>query len=230
MATLRSGLVIAGAYADKVRRVMFAQLKNEMKEGKLKSSDVAYGVAKLNKVLYKVFVEGLKVDKGDVVRITIDYDVGEGGIVWDWNSLKVEVFRRVPQEEVDSAIRSVISSAEEIAEGAVEYSVEKLGETEDGDHIYVLKLGDRAVGAFEVLPIDDEFAYIKKGAAVDPSPMVIEKVRVPLNGGGIDEAIRKNVDLFTKEARYVERLEAEELMNYIMGRVKTPEKAAEGGS
>jgi hypothetical protein len=223
MTTLRSGLVIAGAYADKVRRVMFAQLKNEMKEGKLKSSDVAYSVAKLNKVLYKVFVEGLKVDKGDVVRITIDYDVSEEGIVWNWNTLKIEVFRRVPQEEVDNAVKAVISSAEEIAEGIVEYSVEKLGETEDGDHIYVLKLGDRTVGAFEVLPIDDEFAYIKKGAAVDPSPMVIEKVRVPLEGGGIDEAIKRNVELFTKEASYVERAEAEELMNYIIRRVKAPE-------
>ncbi|MEM3904707.1 MAG: DUF2258 domain-containing protein, partial [Sulfolobales archaeon] len=38
MPTLRSGYIIVGAYADKVRRVAFAQLKDSVKEGVLKSS------------------------------------------------------------------------------------------------------------------------------------------------------------------------------------------------
>ena len=220
MPTLRSGLVIAGAYADKLRRTMFAQLKNDIREGRIKASDVAYHVAQLNKVLYRIFVEKLKVDKGDVVRINIDYELTDEGIKWDFTSLKIEVFKRVPQEEVDSVVSSVVGEAETIMERAVEYQAVKIGETEDGDNIFVLKLGDREVGAFEVVPIDNEFAYLKKGAALDPSPMIVEKVRIPLNGGSVEDAISRNIELLTKNARYVEREEAEELINYIKSRVQ----------
>ena len=108
MPVLRSGLVIAGAYADKVRRVMFAQLKNEVKGGKLKISDIAYAVAQLNKVLYKVFVDKLRIGKGDVVRITIDYEVRNLSITWEWSSLEIEVFRRVPEEDVEKAVKTVL--------------------------------------------------------------------------------------------------------------------------
>jgi len=220
MPTLRSGLVIAGAYADKLRRTMFAQLKNDIREGRVKASDVAYHVAQLNKVLYRIFVEKLKVDKGDVVRINIDYELTDEGIKWDFTSLKIEVFKRVPQEEVDSVVSSVVGEAETIMERAVEYQAVKIGETEDGDNIFVLKLGDREVGAFEVVPIDNEFAYLKKGAALDPSPMIVEKVRIPLNGGSVEDAISRNIELLTKNARYVEKDEAEELINYIKSRVQ----------
>ncbi|HDJ50596.1 MAG TPA: DUF2258 domain-containing protein [Thermoprotei archaeon] len=220
MPTLRSGLVIAGAYADKLRRTMFAQLKNDIREGRIKASDVAYHVAQLNKVLYRIFVEKLKVDKGDVVRINIDYELTDEGIKWDFTSLKIEVFKRVPQEEVDSVVSSVVGEAETIMERAVEYQAVKIGETEDGDNIFVLKLGDREVGAFEVVPIDNEFAYLKKGAALDPSPMIVEKVRIPLNGGSVEDVISRNIELLTKNARYVEREEAEELINYIKSRVQ----------
>ena len=220
MPTLRSGLVIAGAYADKLRRTMFAQLKNDIREGRIKASDVAYHVAQLNKVLYRIFVEKLKVDKGDVVRINIDYELTDEGIKWDFTSLKIEVFKRVPQEEVDSVVSSVVGEAETIMERTVEYQAVKIGETEDGDNIFVLKLGDREVGAFEVVPIDNEFAYLKKGAALDPSPMIVEKVRIPLNGGSVKDAISRNIELLTKNARYVEREEAEELINYIKSRVQ----------
>jgi len=220
MPTLRSGLVIAGAYADKLRRAMFAQMKNELKEGKIKANDVAYSVAQLNRVLYKIFVENLKVDKGDVVRVNIDYDVEDSTIKWNWNSMKIEVFRRVSEEEIEGALKPIVQEAEEIVRGAVEYNVEKLGETEDGDHIYVLKLGENVVGAFEVIPIDTDFAYVKKGAATEPSPMVIEKIRIPIEEGAIDESIRRNIELFTSKAKYVERSEAEGLINYITQRVK----------
>jgi len=220
MPTLRSGFVIAGAYADKLRRTMFAQLRNEIKEKKIKSSDVAFHVAQLNKVLYRLFVDELKIDKGDVVRITIDYELTDKGIEWKFDTLKVEVFRRVPQEEVDAAVKKVIGQATEIMSAAVEYVAEKLGETEDGDQIFVLKLGDRVVGAFEVLAIDNDFAYIKKGAAIEPSPMIIEKIKLQLDGRSIEDVIKDSIEVFTKEAKYVEREEAERLINYIMSRIE----------
>lgn len=223
-ATLRSGLVIAGAYADKLRRVMFAQLRNDVKEGKIKTGDIAYAVAQLNRVLYRVFVDNLKIDKGDAVRITIDYEVKDSSINWDWNSLRIEVFKRIPDEEVEGAIKPVLQEVEEIVKGAVEYSVEKLGETEDGDLIYVLKLGDNTVGAFEVVPINNELIYVKKGAATDPSPMIIERVKVGAEGD-IDSSLKKNIGVFTSKARYVDRAEAEELINYITGRIKRSTKS-----
>ncbi len=220
MPTLRSGFVIAGAYADKLRRTMFAQLRNEIKEKKIRSSDVAFHVAQLNKVLYRLFVDELKIDKGDVVRITIDYELTDGGIEWKFDTLKVEVFRRIPQEEVNAAVKKVVGQATEIMSAAVEYVAEKLGETEDGDQIFVLKLGDRVVGAFEMLAIDNDFAYIKKGAAIEPSPIIIEKIKLQLDGKSIEEVIKDSIEVFTREAKYVEREEAEHLINYIMSRIE----------
>ncbi len=228
MPTLRSGLVIAGAYADKLRRTAFAQLKGAMKEGTLSASDIAYHVAQLNKVLYRILVDELKINKGDVVRIIIDYEIKDKSIEWKFETLKIEAFRRIPDEEVDSIVKRVIESAVSIMEAAVEYTVEKIGETADGDLIYLMKLGDREVGAFEVIQINEEFAYIKKGAALEPNPMIIEKVRVPLEGKGIDEALRDNINVFTKSARYVSRDEAEKLINYIKGRAGVkPEEVSE---
>jgi hypothetical protein len=230
--TLRSGLVIAGAYADKLRRVAFAQLKNRIKEGVISAKDVAYHVAQLNKLLYKILVETLKIDKGDVVRISINYRVAEGRIEWDFASLKIEVFRRVPQEEVDEAVRKVVERAGEVIEETVSYKIEKIGETEDGDMIFVMKLGDSEVGAFEVIQVDSDFAYIKKGAATDPSPMIIEKVRIPLEGGDIETAIANNIDKLTEKAKYVSLSEANRVIEYIKKRVierteETPQEMGE---
>jgi len=228
MPTLRSGLVIAGAYADKLRRAAFAQLKSAIKEGTIKANEVAYYVAQLNKVLYRIFVDELKIDKGDVVRVSIDYDLEPGKIIWKFDTLKIEAFRRIPDAQVDEVVKKVVSEAESIMAAAVEYSIEKLGETEDGDIIYVLKLGDREVGAFEVVTIDTEIAYIKKGAAVEPSPMVIEKVKIMTEGRTIEDAIKENIAEFTRSARYVSREEASKLIDYIKSRIlgaKTAEEA-----
>lgn len=217
--TLRSGLVIAGAYADKLRRVAFAQMKNLIKEGVLSAKDVAYHVAQLNKLLYRILVDTIRIDKGDVVRISINYRVVDGRIEWDFGSLKIEAFRRIPQEEVDEAVKEVVERAREIIEEAVTYRIEKIGETEDGDMIFVMKLGETEVGAFEVIPIDSDFAYIKKGAATDPSPMIIEKVRIPLEGGDIESAIANNVGKLTEKAKYVSLSEATHIIDYIKRRV-----------
>jgi len=227
MPTLRSGLVIAGAYADKLRRTAFAQLKSAIKEGTIKANEVAYYVAQLNKVLYRIFVDELKIDKGDVVRVSIDYDLEPGKIIWKFDTLKIEAFRRVPDAQVDEIVKKVVSEAERIMAAAVEYSIEKLGETEDGDLIYVLKLGDREVGAFEVVVIDAEMAYIKKGAAIEPSPMIIEKVKIMTEGRAIEDAIKENIAEFTRSARYVSREEASKLIDYIKSRILGAKAAGE---
>ena len=71
MQRLSTGLVIAGAYADKVRRTLFAQTRQYNIDG----SEVIRASAGLNRFLYKIIVEKLRTEKRDVVRIKIDYDI-----------------------------------------------------------------------------------------------------------------------------------------------------------
>lgn len=219
MPRLSSGFVIAGAYAFKIRRTAFAQLKEAMKEGIVKSGDVAYGVAQLNKLLYSILVEGLKVDKGDVVRIVVDYEVAPGRIDWKLDTLKIEAFRRVPEDEIKKVVESGLSKAEAIMAGIVEYSVEKIGDTEDGDVVLAIKLGDREVGALVLTPVDEEFAYIKKAAVIEPSPLIVEKQKVPLDGRAVEEAVRSNIAILTTAARYVSDEEARRLYELVKRRV-----------
>ena len=83
MPRLSSGLIIAGAYANKIRRVMFAMEKG------LDSKEIARAVGELNATLFHL-VRDLGIDKGDIVRITIEYRVEEGRIVWDWDTLEIQ--------------------------------------------------------------------------------------------------------------------------------------------
>jgi len=219
MPRLSSGLVIAGAFADKIRRTIYAQLRDMIKEGAIRSSDVAYSVAQLNKLLYSILVENLKVEKGDVVRIILDYEVSEGRLEWKLESLKIELFRRVPTEEVQKALDLVLPRAKAIMEGIVEYSVERLGETEDGDVVLSIKLGDSEVGALVATPINGEFLYIKKAAMVAPSPSIVERQRVPLNGKTVEEAVKSSIAILTTSARYVTDEEARRLYEVIKRRV-----------
>jgi len=216
---LSSGLVIAGAFADKIRRTVFAQLRDVIKEGAIKSGDVAYSVAQLNKLLYSILVENLKVEKGDVVRIIVDYEVSEGKLEWKLDTLRIELFRRVPTEEVQRAIDLVLPKAKAIMEGIVEYSVERLGETEDGDVVLSIKLGDREVGALVATPINGEFLYIKKAAMVAPSPSIVERQRVPLDGKTVEEAVKSNIGILTTTARYVTDEEARRMYEVIKRRI-----------
>ncbi len=104
---LSSGYIIVGAYADKIRRTLFAQLKDRIKSGEIDSKDVAKAAADLNRLLYEVLVRRLKLDKGDVVRIIVEYDLN-GEIRWNLDSLRVEVFRRIPEDEVRPILEEVV--------------------------------------------------------------------------------------------------------------------------
>lgn len=107
---LSSGLVIAGAYADKIRRTLFAQLRDLVKQDKEIAREVARASAELNIVLYNILVNELRIEKGDVVRIRVNYSIDPRTkkISWDYNSLKVEAFKRIPDEQVTATVHGVV--------------------------------------------------------------------------------------------------------------------------
>jgi len=106
-----TGLVIAGAYADKVRRTLFAQLKDAIKQDKEFAREVARATAELNVVLYNILIEELKISKGDVVRVRINYRVDPGKrVTWLYDTLRVEAFKRVPDESVEKVVNNVVST------------------------------------------------------------------------------------------------------------------------
>lgn len=222
MARLSSGFVIAGAYADKIRRTMFAQLRDYIKRDKEWGQKIALAVAQLNRLLYSVLVEQLKIDKGDVVRVRIEYDIDEAGknIVWRWDTLAVEVFRRISQEQVDSIVKQVTAKAYEVALAAVTYDVSKLGETFDGDIVFSIKLGEREVGAAIITTFNESLAVLKRGAVVEPTPAIFEKVRLEIQPGkSIEDSLKSALSLVMQAARHVGYDEALKIMNAIRERV-----------
>ncbi len=108
MPTLSTGLVIAGAYADKLRRTLFAQLRNDVKEGKVSNQEVARAAAEMNQLLFHILVEDLKMEKGDAVRVRVDYSVEDGTIKWNLSTLTVEAFKRMNDDEVQSIVKKRI--------------------------------------------------------------------------------------------------------------------------
>jgi len=108
---LNTGIVIAGAYDDKVRRTLYAQLSSMVKASKDFAKEVARASGELNKLLYHILIEELKTEKGDAVRVRVKYivDEKESRIKWLYDTLKVEVFKRIPDENVEKAVSKVLS-------------------------------------------------------------------------------------------------------------------------
>jgi hypothetical protein len=102
--TVRTGYVSAGGYAYKVRKVLYAQLKHLVQTGKVDTKEVARAAGYLNTLLYHLVVEQMGFSKSDALRITVNYSVRNGMIEWDLDSLKVEMFKRVEDEQVSKAL------------------------------------------------------------------------------------------------------------------------------
>jgi hypothetical protein len=214
MVLLSTGFIIAGAYADKVRKTLFAQLRDHMKRGEVSAQEVARAAAELNRALYHILVERLKSDKGDVVRAKIEYDVEGGRVVWDYNTLQLEVFKRVPDEEVQRVLRETTSEISKLLERAIAYNVERAAVTSYGDYLFRVKIDDKVVGALTVTTIDNEVAIVR-GAVLEPTPVIIDKSKVPLEGKSVEEVVSSNLANLVKSARNVELAEAERALKGI---------------
>lgn len=109
--SITTGLIIAGAYADKLRKTLFAQVREYVKTGQLRQEEVARAAGELNSLLFRLIVEGLGLSKGDVVRIRAAYYISEGRIRWDLTNLQVEAFKRVSEEEVSRILSTLIQKS-----------------------------------------------------------------------------------------------------------------------
>ncbi|MEB3859784.1 MAG: DUF2258 domain-containing protein [Desulfurococcales archaeon] len=224
MATLRSGLVIAGGYADKIRRALFAQLRDRVKSGELSNSEVARAAGELNRFLFELLVNKLNVDKGDVVRVSIDYDVEESTIKWDYRTLQVQVWRRVPDEEVARVLEESVERAGEILAEEIRFEAVKLGDTDTEDIVYEIRYGGKPVGALLVTPLDGEI--IVRGAVAEPTPLHLKRTRIE----GVDDPddyIRENISAIMQRAENVERREAERVVREITSFIRPREEEEE---
>jgi len=115
MPKLMTGFVRAAGYANKTRKVLFA-----ITRGKITPEEVVRASAELNQYLFKKFQE-LNVKKEDVVRIEANFEIKDGKIVWDYDSLKIEIYKREEEERLSEAMREV-----EESEKALELVIDEL--------------------------------------------------------------------------------------------------------
>ncbi len=103
---MSTGFVRASAYDGKVRRVLFAITKDL----KLPENEVLRAAAEFNK---RVFEELQKrgADKRDVVRISCEFDVKDGKIEWNWDTLNIEIYKE--SEEIGATMSALMAQIEE---------------------------------------------------------------------------------------------------------------------
>ncbi|HIQ49745.1 MAG TPA: DUF2258 domain-containing protein [Nanoarchaeota archaeon] len=207
---LSSGYIIVGAYADKVRRILFAQLKDYIKNKEISSQDIAKASGDLNKLLYEIFVNKLKLDKGDVVRIMVEYELVNNKINWKLDTLNIEVFKRMPEEEIKPVITDAISRIEELEEvEQTKFNIEKAGKTELGDIVYFVKVEGEFVGALILTPLNGE--GLVRGAIIKPNPIAIDKTKIK-----ITENIERTLsELVEQKGREIDEATAEKIVNEI---------------
>jgi len=154
-----TGIVLMSGYAHKLRRVIFAQISNLIKEGKITKEQANTDVGLLNRKLYKILVEELKLDRTDIVRIKGEYEILDGKIVWKYDKITIEVWKK-DTEQSEKATELIRKEAEkpqeEKSEGEAEkYSARKIGTTIIGEEIYEILKNDESVGAIRVMKLDD---------------------------------------------------------------------------
>ena len=224
MPTLMTGYVIAGAYADKVRRTLFAQTRDLVKSGTLTPQEVARAAGELNRILYEIFVNKLKTDKGDVVMVNIEYNIEDNRIVWNYDKLEVRVWRRERDDVVARALSEVKMVARELAVKVIQFEVARIGETEGGDIVYSLKLAGKEVGAFLLTPLDEDKAVVR-GAVLEPTPLLLKRQLIDIQPP-VDDFIAKNIGAIMAKATNVEIGEADKAIREIKALVEALKKPA----
>lgn len=107
---LSTGYVRASGYAHKIRRVLFALARK-----KVEPKEIIRASAELNQRIFEEF-QRLNVSKEDVVRITVEFQIRDGSIVWDCDSLRIEVYRKGEEERLAKAMEEVEERERELEE------------------------------------------------------------------------------------------------------------------
>lgn len=107
---LSTGFVKASSYAHKVRRVLFALARK-----KVEPKEIIRASAELNQRIFEEF-QRLNVSKDDVVRITIEFRIEDGSIVWDYDSLRIEVYKKGEEEKLARAMEEIEERERELEE------------------------------------------------------------------------------------------------------------------
>jgi len=107
---LRTGIIPAARFADKVRRVTLAAFK------KTAPRDVIVrDVAEFNKALYETIVNKMKCEKGDLIRIVVEasYDEDSKRIVFGEPVIERYVPENQVRKEYEEKIRALEKELEE---------------------------------------------------------------------------------------------------------------------
>ncbi|GBC75205.1 hypothetical protein HRbin06_00521 [archaeon HR06] len=188
MPTLSTGLVLVGAYSDKVRKTLFAQFSEEIKKNEINPQEIARASAELNRALYRLIVDELSSDKGDIVRIKVDYSLEAGKIIWKYDTLKVEYFKRVADTEIAKRVEAFKSRITEILAEKPQYELKPLAFTILGENIIEVNLKGKRIGVIGAQKVNN--MVFVRGASIYPQSMIL---RARIQGEG------EIIDILSKE-------------------------------
>jgi len=122
---IRSGLVRASGYANKIRRVAFATFK-----GAVDNQEIVRAAAELNMKLFDLIREH-NIQKNYIIRIEVPYKItADNKIEWDYDNVKIEVF--VPTVVIEgNEVRLVEAAESEKFENTYEEYEAEHGEEEE---------------------------------------------------------------------------------------------------
>lgn len=211
MTRLSTGFVIVGAYAKKLRKTLFAQLKDKIKDKEI-ANKLAYSSAQLNKLLFEVIVNKLKLEKGDLVKIVIEYEFDENKkeVEWKYDTLKIISYKKVPQEEIEKHLEETLKELK----GEPIFTIEKIGESADGDLIFSVLSNNKDVGIMVITPLDEKSYLLKKAVVVDKEAFEIEKVKLE-EVESLSETLTNIVNFETGLRKTINKEEGLNLINMI---------------
>ncbi|MEM4461108.1 MAG: DUF2258 domain-containing protein [Nanopusillaceae archaeon] len=211
MTRLSTGFVIVGAYAKKLRKTLFAQLKDKIKDKEI-ANKLAYSSAQLNKLLFEVIVNKLKLEKGDLVKIVIEYEFDENKkeVNWKYDTLKIISYKKVPQEEIEKHLEETLKELK----GEPIFTIEKIGESADGDLIFSVLSNNKDVGIMVITPLDEKSYLLKKAVVVDKEAFEIEKVKLE-EVESLSETLTNIVNFETSLRKTINKEEGLNLINMI---------------
>ncbi|MEM2009282.1 MAG: DUF2258 domain-containing protein [Thermosphaera sp.] len=217
MPKISTGLVPAAIYATKTRRAVYRLLQSYIKKDKEWGKVINDEIGKLNRALFHLFTVDLKINKTDVIRLRIEFDVDEESrkIIWKWDTLELEVYRKLPSEEVKKYLDHFISKVQELMVKPINYSIEKVATTPDGDEVYVVRLDHEEVGAALILVVDENTFVMKKAGILHPVSVIYEKTKVLLDGRSIEQALQDEFSGAVRKGVQVEFSEVLKTINMI---------------